>query len=242
MLQTPKMSYTPRPELYDLEYAGKDYAAEAATIERIVRERNPEAKTLLDVACGTGRHLEHLQGRFTCEGVDLDNGLLDVAHDRIPDVPLREGDMRTLDLGRRFDVVVCLFSAIGFVSGPEELGQAAHALARHVEPNGVLLVEPWLEPDVWIPGRPHVLAESSEDLGFARVTMAGLRDERVSTTEMHYVIAASGGVEHFVVTHELYLFTAEEMRAAFEGAGLRAELDPEGLTGRGLWICTPLLP
>ncbi len=34
------MSYTSRPELYDLEYSFKDYAGEVATIERIVRERN----------------------------------------------------------------------------------------------------------------------------------------------------------------------------------------------------------
>lgn len=236
------MSYTPRPELYDLEYAFKDYAAEADTIERIVRARNPEAKTLLDVACGTGKHLEQLRTRFACEGVDLDAGLLEVARSRLPGVPLHQGDMRTLDLGRRFDAVTCLFSAIGFVAGPDELALAARALARHLEPDGVLLVEPWLQPDVWRPGRPHVLTDGNDDLALARVTAAGLRGERISTTEMHYLVATADGVEHFVVSHELYLFTAEEMRAAFESVGLRAELDPEGLIGRGLWICTPLLP
>ncbi|HVW90094.1 MAG TPA: class I SAM-dependent methyltransferase, partial [Gaiellaceae bacterium] len=70
------MPYTRRPELYDLEYAGKDYAAESAAIARIVHERNPGARTLLDVACGTGKHLEHLRHEFACEGVDLDEGLL----------------------------------------------------------------------------------------------------------------------------------------------------------------------
>jgi SAM-dependent methyltransferase len=233
------MSYTPRPALYDVEYASKDYAAEVDAIERIVGERAPDARTLLDVACGTGKHLEHLRTRFSCEGVDLDDGLLAVARERVPEVPLHQGDMRTLDLGRRFDVVTCLFSAIGFVGGPEGLGQAASALAAHLEPNGVLIVEPWLEPDVWKPGRPHVLSASADDLALARVTATGVRDERISTTEMHYLVGAPAGVEHFVVLHELYLFTTDEMRAAFENAGLEAELDPEGLIGRGLWICRP---
>lgn len=232
------MPYATRPELYDVEYSAKDYAAEAETIARIVCDRSPDPATLLDVACGTGKHLEHLRALFACEGVDLDDGLLAVARERLPGIPLHHGDMRTLDLGRRFDAVTCLFSAIGFVRGPDELGAVARALAQHLQPGGVLLVEPWLTPDVWIPNRPHVLSADAPGLALARVTLSGLRDERISTTEMHYVAGTADGIEHFVDEHELYLFTEDEMRAAFEGAGLRAELDPEGLTGRGLWICT----
>lgn len=232
------MRYTKRPELYDVEYAAKDYAREAETIERIVRDRNADARTLLDVACGTGKHLEHLQERFACEGVDLDEGLLDVARRRLPGLPLHRGDMRDFDLGRRFDAVTCLFSAIGFVGGPAGLDAAAHALARHLAPRGALLVEPWITPGEWIPKRPHLLSQEEPGLALARVTLSGLRDERVSTTDMHYLVATADGIEHFVEHHELYLFTDDEMRTAFEAAGLRVEHDPEGLIGRGLWICS----
>jgi SAM-dependent methyltransferase len=231
------MSYARRPDLYDVEYGDKDYAAEAATIEGIVHERSPGARTLLDVACGTGKHLEHLRSTFACEGVDLDEGLLAVARKRLPGVPLHQGDMRDVRLERTFDVVTCLFSAIGFVGGPDKLDAAAGTLAAHLSPGGVLLVEPWLEPQEWIPRRPHVLSADLPGLALARVTLSGLRDERVSTTEMHYVVATPDGVEEWVEDHELYLFTHEEMGGAFERAGLSAELDPEGLIGRGLWIC-----
>jgi SAM-dependent methyltransferase len=232
------MPYTSRPDLYDLEYSFKDYATEAAALTRLVRERRPEARTLLDVACGTGKHLEHLRHEFACEGVDIDEGLLAVARSRLPGLRLHRADMRDLDLGRRFDVVTCLFSAIGFVGGPDGLAAAANALARHLEPGGVLLVEPWLTPDAWLPGRPHVLAHDGPGVALARVTLSGLRDERVSTTEMHYVVSTPEGVETFVELHEPYLFTNEEMRGAFEGAGLEVEHDTDGLIGRGLWICT----
>jgi SAM-dependent methyltransferase len=233
------MRYTSRPQLYDLEYSSKDYAGEAETIARIALERAPAARTLLDVACGTGKHLEHLRTRFDCEGVDLDDGLLDVARERLPGLPVQQGDMRTLDLGRTFDVVTCLFSAIGFVSGPDELDAAARALGRHVAPGGVLIVEPWLPPGEWIPNKVHVGTAEAPGIALARMTVSGLRGERVSTTDMHYLVGTPAGIEEFTSWHELYLFTEDEMRAAFEGAGLSAEHDPDGLIGRGLWICSP---
>jgi ubiquinone/menaquinone biosynthesis C-methylase UbiE len=232
------MAYTARPELYDLEYSFKDYATESATVERIIRERNPGAKTLLDVACGTGRHLEHLQASFACEGADLDEGLLDIARKRVPGVPLHHADMRDFDLGWRFDAITCLFSAVGFVGGTEGLAATAHAFARHLNPGGVALVEPWLTPDAWVTNRPHLLTYEEPGLVLARATVSGLRDERVSTTEMHYVVATPAGVEHFVEHHDPYLFTTDEMRSAFETAGLVVDYDADGLIGRGLWICS----
>ena len=81
-------------------------------------------------------------------------------------------------------------------------------------------------------------AKHGRQLVLARATVSGLRDERISTTEMHYLVATPAGVEHFVEHHELYLFTNDEMRRAFEDAGLGVDYDSTGLIGRGLWICS----
>jgi SAM-dependent methyltransferase len=190
------------------------------------------------VACGTGKHLACLRTRFECEGVDLDPGLLRVARERLGDVPLQEGDMRTLALGRRFDVVTCLFSSIGLVRDLDGLAAAARSLAVHVADGGVLIVEPWLTPGVWRPGRAHVLAADAEGVALARVTVAR-QEGMLSTTEMHYTVGTAAGVERWQELHELGLFTHEEMRSALEATGLTVEHDSEGLTGRGLWIATP---
>jgi SAM-dependent methyltransferase len=231
-------TYARRPELYDVVYSFKDYDAESTRLAEIVDERAPHARTLLDVACGTGKHLEHLRRRFDCEGVDLDEGLLEIARKRLPDVPLEQADMRDFDLGRRFDVVVCLFSAIGYAGDLAGLQATASSLARHLADGGLLLVEPWIEPDDWIPNRPHVLGADAEGLAVARVTLSG-REGRISTMDMQYLVGTPDGIEHFGELHRVGLFTRDEMRGAFERAGLQTDYDEAGLIGRGLWIARP---
>src|SRR5262245_60018902 len=49
-------------ELYDLIYSQfKDYASETAEIAATIRRLHPSARTVLDVACGTGEHARLLR-------------------------------------------------------------------------------------------------------------------------------------------------------------------------------------
>lgn len=225
---------------YDLFYGSiKDYGAEAARIVEVVEGRQPGASTLCDVACGTGLHLSHLCERFAAEGVDLDPGMLKAARERLPDLPLHEADMLTFDLGKTFDVVTCLFSAIGYC-GPttDPLDRAIARMAAHVADEGLLIVEPWFTPDTWTPGHAHARLIDTPELKLCRMnrTDPSPSDPRDSTLEFHYLVCTEDGIEHFTETHAATLFTHDEYLAAFSAAGLSVEHDPEGLTGRGLYI------
>ncbi len=224
-------------ELYDLFYSWKDYDAEAARLRAEVGRRVPDARTLLDVACGTGTHLERFRAWYEVEGLDRDAGLLEAARERLgTEVPLHEGDMRDFQLDREFDVVTCLFSSIGYVRSIRGLQRAVTAMARHVRPGGLLLIEPWFSPDTWDEGhlaRPMVV----EGNGFNAVrTNATRLVGRRTVMEFHYLITRPDRVEHRRETHDMGLFTLAEYRAALQQAGLAAHHDPEGLMGRGLWI------
>lgn len=221
--------------IYDAVYAWKDYAGESARVHALVQARKPGAATLLDVACGTGAHLAELRRWYRCEGLDLDPELLAVARERLPDLPMQQGDMRDFDLGRRFDAVTCLFSSIGYLMTVEALEAAIAAMARHLEPGGVLVVEPWLSPEAVM--TPHVGAVfvDEPELKIARVNNIEV-DGRRSSFDFHYLVGTPASVEHFVERHELALFTREEHLAAFRAAGLQVEHDGEGLMGRGLYI------
>jgi SAM-dependent methyltransferase len=224
------------PDLYDLVFGSKDYAGEADRIHELVQQRVPGAASLLDVACGTGRHLEHLRSWYEVEGLDLDPAMLERARSRLPDVPLHEGDMRDFALGREFDAVTCLFSAIALVRTLEGLGQAVATMASHLRPGGVLIVEPWDSPEEhpaegkpWVevveePGRIAVVMETS--------TLAG----SVWNEDSHYLVWTPKGIEHVHERGETGAFTRDDQLAAFRAAGLEVEHDPVGLIGRGLYI------
>jgi SAM-dependent methyltransferase len=208
--------------LYDLIYSGKDYETEAADVHAQIMSRKPDARTLLDVACGTGMHLAHLRQWFEIAGVDLDPGMLAVARQRLDDTQLVEADMRTFSLDRHFDAVTCLFSAIAMA----DVGGLFHGvanMARHLAPGGVLIVDGWVRPDRW--REPGTLVSESFRTGEMAVSRTGRswRDGRKTHLELHHLVATVGGVEHLVDDHEMTLFSDVEYRDAFTDAGLTVE-------------------
>ncbi len=216
--------------IYDAIYASiRDYPREAAELDRLIQEKRPGARTLLDVGCGTGAHLAHLTG-YEVEGLDLDPEMLAVARERLPEVPFHEGDMADFDLGKRFDAVVCMFSSIGYVRTEE-------SMARHLEPGGVLVVEPWLSPEVWLDRHVAAVFVDEPELKIARMNVAR-REGNLSMFEFEYLVGTPDGIERFSEPHDLGLFTVDQYLEAFRAAGLEAAHDPEGPMGRGLYIAT----
>lgn len=228
--------FTESAAFYDALYSWKDYPAETAALIEIIRARRPDARTLLDVACGTGKHLELLQAEFDVEGLDLDEKLLAVARERLPDVPLHTGDMTDFDLGKQFDVITNMFSAIGYVGSVERLQAALHSHARHVAPGGVIIIEPWFTPDQFTNRRLGILNVEQEHYKVTRMSHAQV-EARVSILEFHYLIGDYNGIIHRQERHELMLFTHEEYLEAFTNAGLQVEhLPANEVLDRGLYV------
>jgi SAM-dependent methyltransferase len=227
--------YDKSARYYDALYAWKDYQAETARLLEIVSQRNPGAKSLLDVACGTGKHLELLRDHFECEGVDLDPTFVEISSDRNPGLTIHEADFTSFDLGKRFDVVTCLFSAIGYAG--EKLDEAIACMANHLTPGGLLIVEPWFTPEQWKPGSVHTLVVDEPDLKIIRMNLSE-QDGNLSVMDMHHLVGTPEGVHHFVERHEMVLRTDQEYLDAFMRSGLKVELDEQGLMGRGLYVGT----
>ena len=228
--------FTQTAQFYDRIYAYKDYRQEAAEISRIAEERLVgSGRDLLDVACGTGKHIQFLRESFSVQGLDIDDKLLDLARRTNPEVPFRLGDMTDFCLGRQFDVVTCLFSSIGYVKTVPRLQQAIASMAAHVRPGGLLIIEPWFTPEDWHPNTVHASFIDDPELKIARVNTSFVKGT-LSYFDLHYLIGTPAGTRHVVERHELGLFSEAEMRAAFPDAGMVVDYDPDGLSGRGLYV------
>ena len=221
---------------YDDAHAFKDYAAEADYLVGVIRRHHPTARSLLDVACGTGRHLEHLRRDFEVEGLDVNPRFLGIAGQRLPGVTLHEGDMTDFDLDRTFDVVALLFGSITFARTVGAMERSIRALAHHVAPGGLLLVEPLWEPDAHRDGELKLNVVDEPD----RKIVWMYTNKRVGDLvhwQNHFLVGTPDGVEAFVEVHELGLFTAAQYQHAFGSADLTiVEWDPEGPCGRGLYV------
>jgi len=226
-------------ELYDFIYSEfKNFNEEASQIAALLKEKCPEARRLLDVGCGTGRHAAALIGEhgYEVDGLDIESGFLEIARVRCPDGNFFRGDMASFDLGSTYDAVLCLFSSIGYVRTLERLVLAARSIRRHVAPGGVAIIEPWFTPEVFRGGAVHMTVVDREELKISRVNRTEIRDG-VSWMDFQYLVADPHEIRHLREIHELGLFTVAEMHEALGAGGFReVEFDPQGLTGRGLYL------
>jgi SAM-dependent methyltransferase len=227
--------------VYDLIYgAFKDYPAEVDRLAETVRRGHPAARTLLDVACGTGEHARLLREHhgYDVDGVDLDPAMVRIAAAKNPAGTFSVADMTDFSLPRTYDVVTCLFSSIGYARTLPGVQSALAAFARHLAPGGFLLVEPWFEPGVLQPGRIAVQSIERDGTAVARMSHVSV-DGGISRLRFEYLVGTPDGVRHASELHELGIFTRDEMLAAFAGAGLAATYDPSGLSDRGLYLARP---
>jgi len=228
--------YGESARVYDALSRHKDYAGACSLLIETIQHHLPNARTLLDVACGTGMHLSHLRHQFDVEGLDASADMLAVARARCPGVPLHQASFGEFDLGKRFDVVTCLFGSIAYAGNVATLGRSIACLARHLRNDGVLVLEPYVAPDRFITGRLVFDWADGDDLKVARMYVTERRGD-IAVLDSTYLVGDSRGITSFQEKQELGLFAADDYRGAFHDAGL-ALIDATGsLFGYGLYVC-----
>jgi len=230
--------YTDLARYYDLIYSWKDYQKEAAAIRRLIAKyKRSKGNDLLEVACGTGKHILYLKDDFHVLGADISAGMLAVARQKVKGARFQQADMVTLNLGREFDVITCLFSSIGYVKTAADLKRTLQNFARHLKKGGVVIIEPWLTKEIFKIGLPHMTTYGDDHIKIARLDVSKARGN-VSILDMHYLVAEKDKtVRHFVDRHELTMFEPQQILRFMRQAGLRAKFIRNGLMkGRGLYI------
>ncbi len=98
-------------------------------------------RTLLELGCGGGNTASFFKPELTLTLTDISPEMLEVSRKLNPESEHVLGDMRTLRLGRLFDVVY-IHDAIIYMTTEDDLRQAIRTASVHCRPGGMLMICP----------------------------------------------------------------------------------------------------
>ena len=235
---TEQLLHNKLAKYYDRVYSFRDYLDEAVRLQNlIIRYLESGGNTLLDIACGTGRHLKYLKDDFSCTGVDVSKNMLKIARKNAKGVTFKEADMKTLRLGKQFDVIMCLLSSIGYVKTTARLENTIQNFSRHLKKGGLALIEPSNAKSRYVCGEPRVTTYEGKDVKIARINYTNFR-QATAVLNMHLLIAERGkDAKYFVDRHELGLFGINNTLRAMKAVDLKSKYLKNGLMpGRELFV------
>lgn len=237
---------------YELLYKDKDYAEEAAYIDRLLRRTNApniqETGEILELGCGTGRHAALLAERgYSVHGVDRSNEMLAVAKRRADDaqrLTFSQGDATSVVLDRRFDHVVSLFHVLSYQTSNPAVEAMFRTASNHLKPGGTVIFDFWHGPGV-LTDPPVVRIKRLEGPGISivRLSEPALHPDQ-NTVEVKFTVQlkreGDSATREMHETHLMRYFTVPELEYFMRQAGLRLIaavpwLQTDGLLGCQDW-------
>jgi SAM-dependent methyltransferase len=228
-------------------YYDLDVAAEVDDIPIYMALASAVDGPVLELACGSGRIALPLAATGNqVTGVDNDPAMLDRARagwgQRLQDhdvaeggsLELDDGDMTTVSLGRRFDLVILGFNSILLLPDKALQQAAIRNMRRHLSENGRAII------DVWLPSNDDLALYDSkvraewtrrdeatgEDI--TKMT-AATYDPSTRVADVLTIFESTGGTGmapiHVEKRDRVRFTSAEELRDMFAVAGLRTEVE-----------------
>lgn len=132
-------SYELFGEFYDAVMGNRRAAAEQ--VMGVIRTSKPDAKSVLELGCGTGSILKCLQDVYEVSGLDISGKMLSVARKKVPRLKLFRQDMVDFRINARFDVIICVFDSINHVRRFSDWKKVFAAARRHLSPGGCFIFD-----------------------------------------------------------------------------------------------------
>lgn len=231
---------------YDLIYSQKDYENEAKYQQALIAKfKKSKSKKLLEVACGTGRYTKFYEKKFLTTGVDLNPAMLKIAKKRLTNTKLLAGDMRSFKLNEQFDVVLCLFSSIAYLTSTHNLIRVIKNFSEHLKPGGVIIISPWISKLQYKSNINFMDIYRSKQLKLARMSEHKVLNNTISKITHSWLIGENGKAVKIVTNdvHKSKLNNQAEYQAICKKLSLKCKyINRKPKTDRGLYVITKPMP
>jgi SAM-dependent methyltransferase len=215
-------SFTHVAPWYDLLMAGVPYEQWVRYLEELLERFNASPRTVLDLACGTGRVSRLLaQKGYGVVGVDGSPGMIEEARKLTPDGTVRYecARMESFSLDRSFDLIVSLFDSLNYLTDPVDLGRCFTRVAEHMNPNGLFIFD--------MNGEYAFEADLFSQESYGRYKPIEYtwkshydRTTRICTVDMQFFVRVKDKREEFKEIHIQRAYSVREVNDFLKAAGL----------------------
>ena len=211
-----------------------EYEEEAALyVEMIHSSARRPVRKVLELGSGGGNNASHMKRHFALTLVEPSAGMRSLSEQLNPECEHLPGDMRTVRLGRRFDVVF-VHDAVMYMTTEEDLRAALETVAAHLAPGGVALVAPDATTETFEEATEHGGGEDPEGRSARYLSWTLPPASGGSVFETHYAFLLREPDGRVSAAHDVHsegLFPRATWRRLFGEVGLAAQLVPREIEG-----------
>lgn len=132
-------SYEIFGKFYDAVMGDRSEAAEY--LLELLRVTKPNARNVLELGCGTGSILEHLQHSYEVSGLDISSRMLSIARKKVPRAKLWRQDMVDFQIDKQFDAIFCVFDSMNHLRRFSDWKKVFARVRRHLLPGGCFIFD-----------------------------------------------------------------------------------------------------
>lgn len=220
---------------YNLLYQDKDYSKESDYIQSLLQKFVPQAKKILELGCGTGKHAKLLNKKgYEVFGIDLSQKMINQA--KSLDVNCSIGDVRSFRVKQKFDAVLSLFHVASYQTSNKDISDFFETASYHLTPKGILIFDVWYKDAVLaqLPEK-RIKKLENDEIEVTRYCIPEHIQEQ-SLVKVHYKIEItdkkSNQKEIIEECHPMRYFSKEEIDSLAELFGISIIAQEEWLTGK----------
>ena len=110
-------------------------------LKKFISKYKPNAKQILELACGTGTVLKPLSEKYKVYGIDLSSEMLKIAKKKVRLGKFYHQDMTKFNIKGKFDVILCVFDSINHLTNFSDWKKVFHCSRNHLKDNGVFIFD-----------------------------------------------------------------------------------------------------